>query len=95
MAVLMIGCYLGVAYITYATQGFYVYSFLNPSKGAILAAYICGIFAGILVIFALVWMIKWALKRTTHAQTRDEWRERYEMRERDTSLEHGKSGSGY
>jgi hypothetical protein len=80
---------LGVAYITHATQGIYVYSFLNPSKGAILAGYICGIFAGCMVIFAIVWMIKWGLKRTTHAKTRDGWRERYEMR--DNSLEYGKA----
>jgi hypothetical protein len=80
--------YLGVAYITHATQGIYVYSFLNPSKGAILAAYICGIFAGTLVIFALVNLVKWALKRTTHAKELDRWRERYEMRTRD--VEHGK-----
>ena len=91
----MVGSYLGVAYITHATQGFYVYSFLNPSKGAVLAAYICGIFAGTIVIFALVWLVKWALKRTTHAKTRDEGRVRYQMRTRDSSLEQGKAEGGF
>lgn len=85
----MLGAYLGVAYITHATQGIYVYSFLNPSKGAIVAAYICGIFAGTLVIFALVNLVKWILKRTTHAKELDRWRERYEMRTRD--VEQGKN----
>jgi len=47
--------YLGVAYITHATQGFYTYSFLNPQKqGAKLAAYIAGIAIGEVVVFLLV-----------------------------------------
>lgn len=51
---LLLACYLGVAYITYATQGFYTYSFLNPSKEhGYLAAYIVGIGAAGFIIFAL------------------------------------------
>jgi len=84
--------YLGVAYITKATQGFYVYSFLNPSKGAILAAYIVGILVGSILVFAIVNLVKWGLAKSTSAKTRDGWRDRYEMRNRDTSLERGKSG---
>lgn len=74
--VILLGCYLGVAYITHATQGFYsehtnpiifrdptetaltAYSFLDPKKqGATLAAYIVGIAAAAVVIFAIVWGI--------------------------------------
>jgi hypothetical protein len=62
------GGYLGVAYITRATIGIYVYSFLNPDKGGIVAAYIVGIFVGALLIFAIVNGVAWALKRTTRAK---------------------------
>lgn len=89
---LIVACYLGVAYITKATQGFYVYSFLNPSKGPILAAYIVGILAGSIIVFVIVNLIKWGLAKSTNAKTRDGWKDRYEMRMRDTSLERGKSG---
>lgn len=90
----MVACYLGVAYITKATQGFYVYSFLNPSKGPVLAGYILGILAGCVIVFAIVNCIKWALSRATSAKRRDAWRERYEMSQHD-SLERGKSGTSY
>ncbi|EIM88717.1 uncharacterized protein STEHIDRAFT_75460 [Stereum hirsutum FP-91666 SS1] len=50
--VILLAFYLGVAYITFATQGFYVYDFLDPSEqGALLAAYIVGIGAGCVVVF--------------------------------------------
>jgi hypothetical protein len=50
-----LACYLGVAYITRATQGFYVYSFLDPQiQHALLAAYIVGIAVGECVVFAVV-----------------------------------------
>ena len=80
-----------MAYITKATQGFYVYSFLNPKKGPVLAAYIVGILAGSIAIFVLVNLIKWGLAKVTHAKVREDWRERYEMRQRESSLERGKS----
>ncbi|KAF8464077.1 hypothetical protein BDZ91DRAFT_660661 [Kalaharituber pfeilii] len=59
--IVFLGGYLGVAYITYATQGFYTYSFLDPKKDGpgIVAAYICGIVVGICVLFAVVWGIQW------------------------------------
>ncbi|PAV23898.1 hypothetical protein PNOK_0096600 [Pyrrhoderma noxium] len=43
--VLLLACYLGVAYITHATQGFYTYGFLNPSNksSGVLVAWIIGI----------------------------------------------------
>lgn len=47
--------YLGVAYITHATQGIYTYSFLDPqAQHGKLAAYIVGIAVGEVIIFALV-----------------------------------------
>ncbi|KAF7312802.1 hypothetical protein MKEN_00963600 [Mycena kentingensis (nom. inval.)] len=53
--IVMLGGYLGVAYITHATQGFYTYGFLDPAKGkALLAGYIVGIAVGQVVVFLLV-----------------------------------------
>ncbi|TFK71168.1 hypothetical protein BDN72DRAFT_765518 [Pluteus cervinus] len=53
--VVCLGAYLGVAYITHATQGYYTYSFLDPVKeGKLLAGYIIGIAAGECIIFAIV-----------------------------------------
>ncbi|KZP21791.1 hypothetical protein FIBSPDRAFT_860177 [Athelia psychrophila] len=48
-------CYLGVAYITKATDGFYTYSFLDPhTEHGLLAAYIAGIGIGGALVFAAV-----------------------------------------
>lgn len=56
--IILLGCYLGVAYITHATEGFYVYSFLDPSKQhALLAGYIVGIAVAECIIFAIIWGI--------------------------------------
>jgi len=58
VTILLLALYLGLAYVTYATQGFYTYNFLNPDNGAgSLAGYILGIFAGSLVIFVVVWLL--------------------------------------
>ncbi|KAJ7148063.1 hypothetical protein C8R43DRAFT_522183 [Mycena crocata] len=52
--ILLLAGYLGVAYITHITQGFYTYDFLDPHKeGALLAAYIVGIAVGEIVVFLL------------------------------------------
>ncbi|KAJ7512224.1 hypothetical protein B0H11DRAFT_1843971 [Mycena galericulata] len=52
--VLLLAGYLGVAYVTYAAQGFYTYPFLNPrTQHALLAAYIAGIALGAVVVFLL------------------------------------------
>ncbi|KAF8647544.1 hypothetical protein AX16_006633 [Volvariella volvacea WC 439] len=49
------GLYLGVAYITKATQGFYPYPFLDPAEeGPLVAAYIVGIAVAEIVVFAIV-----------------------------------------
>jgi hypothetical protein len=51
LILIMLG-YLGVAYITHATQGFYTYKFLDPKKEkGFLAAYIAGIPVGECLIF--------------------------------------------
>jgi len=84
--------YLGVGYITKASQGFYVYSFLNPSKGPILAAYIVGILAGTILVFCIVNLIKWGLSKRTAAKRRESAHE-YEIRRRDASLEEGKNSA--
>ncbi|KAJ6471615.1 hypothetical protein C8R47DRAFT_745487 [Mycena vitilis] len=55
LLIVLLGGYLGVAYVTRAEQGFYTYPFLNPSPHpALLAAYILGIGAGACVVFSLV-----------------------------------------
>ncbi|KAJ7472933.1 hypothetical protein B0H11DRAFT_2037790 [Mycena galericulata] len=52
--VLLFAGYLGVAYITYATQGFYTYAFLDPyTEHAFVAAYIAGIALGAVIVFLL------------------------------------------
>ncbi|KAJ7615541.1 hypothetical protein FB45DRAFT_841989 [Roridomyces roridus] len=67
--ILFLACYLGVAYITHHTQGFYVYSFLDPQEqGALLAAYVIGIAAGGIILFSLsrgvaVLRQRWASRR--------------------------------
>jgi hypothetical protein len=51
----LFACYLGVAYITHATQGFYTYSFLDPSvQHGLLAAYIIGMGVGYCILFTIV-----------------------------------------
>ncbi|KAJ3534267.1 hypothetical protein NMY22_g7000 [Coprinellus aureogranulatus] len=58
VTIVMLGGYLGVAYITYHTQHFYPYSFLDPKEqGKMLAAYIVGIAVGQAIIFVIVWGI--------------------------------------
>ncbi|KAK0460076.1 uncharacterized protein EV420DRAFT_1673018 [Desarmillaria tabescens] len=53
--IVLLGAYLGVAYITNATQGFYTYNFLDPQKqGSFLAAYIAGIAVGYIVVFGII-----------------------------------------
>ncbi|KIM37586.1 hypothetical protein M413DRAFT_13279 [Hebeloma cylindrosporum] len=66
--ILFLAMYLGVAYITHATQGIYTYSFLDPQKqGPTLAAYIVGILVGYSIVFSLVRGVvvlreRWAMK---------------------------------
>ena len=65
--ILILALYLGLAYLTYRTEGFYVYSFLNPSlhgRGRVVA-YVFGILAAVIVIFSLVKLLIWLRKRVT------------------------------
>jgi len=62
--VLILGGYLGVAYITHATQGFYPYNFLDPNiEHARLAIYIVGIPASGIIVFLIVRAVCWVKKR--------------------------------
>ncbi|KAF8175552.1 hypothetical protein BJ912DRAFT_1147056 [Pholiota molesta] len=66
MTLVVLGAYLGLAYVTHATQGFYTYSFLDPSKGSKkLAIYIVGIAIGQCVVFILVNVLIYVRKRLT------------------------------
>jgi hypothetical protein len=61
--IIILALYLGLAYLTRYTQGFYVYAFLDPSKGAgKTAGYILGIAAGIVVVFVIVKGLMWTRK---------------------------------
>jgi hypothetical protein len=61
--VIILALYLGLAYLTKATEGFYVYNFLNPAQGAgKTAGYILGIAAGIIVVFVIVKGLTWTRK---------------------------------
>ncbi|KAF7292124.1 hypothetical protein MIND_01239400 [Mycena indigotica] len=68
LQIALLGGYLGVAYVTHATQGFYTYSFLDPAaQGALLAAYIVGIAGGDVVVFlagrgVVVLRQRWAVR---------------------------------
>lgn len=53
--IFLLACYLALAYITHATEGFYPYSFLDPSTGnGRVTGYCFGILVAICVIFAIV-----------------------------------------
>ncbi|KAF8803216.1 hypothetical protein BYT27DRAFT_7195795 [Phlegmacium glaucopus] len=55
VTIVILAGYLGVAYITHATQGIYPYAFLDPKKqGKLLAAYIVGIAVGQCIVFLVV-----------------------------------------
>lgn len=66
LLVILLALYLGLAYITRATQGFYPYAFLNPVYGSgRLAGYIIGIALACVVIFLIVWGLIWVRRRFT------------------------------
>jgi hypothetical protein len=54
--VFLLALYLGLAYLTHATEGFYVYDFLDLDKHSdgIVAAYIVGILVAAIVVFLIV-----------------------------------------
>jgi hypothetical protein len=64
--IILLLLYLALAYLTHATEGFYVYDFLDPSKGSgRVAGYCFGIAAAIIVIFFLVRGLLWLRRRYT------------------------------
>ena len=64
--VILLACYLALAYITHATQGWYPYSFLDTSKGSgRVTGYCFGILAAVCVIFGVVWGLIWLRNRAT------------------------------
>ncbi|KAK6367428.1 uncharacterized protein PV06_06708 [Exophiala oligosperma] len=64
--IILLLLYLALAYLTHATQHFYVYSFLDPSKGSgKVTGYCFGIAAGIIVIFFAAWAVIWLRQRYT------------------------------
>lgn len=63
---IILALYLALAYITYASEGFYPYDFLNTGKGSgKVAAYAFGILAAIIVIFGIVWGVIWLRRWVT------------------------------
>ncbi|KAH6663211.1 hypothetical protein B0J14DRAFT_495113 [Halenospora varia] len=77
--IVILACYCGLAYVTYATKHYYVYNFLNPGpkvvnaaghniggvgKGAVVG-YVFGIAAAIIIIFSLVKGVAWVRKWVT------------------------------
>ncbi|KAI9828746.1 MAG: hypothetical protein M1832_001851 [Thelocarpon impressellum] len=59
--IIILALYLGLAYVTYAAQGFYTYSFLDPQESgrARVVAYVFGILAAIVVVYLLVRLLVW------------------------------------
>jgi signal transduction histidine kinase len=54
--IILLGLYLALAYVTYATEGFFVYSFLDNktnSSGKV-AGYIIGILVAAIIVFLIV-----------------------------------------
>jgi hypothetical protein len=69
--VVILESYLGVAYITHATQGIYTYDLLDPKKnGKLLPAYIIGIAVVHCIVFLIVTGVihlrDWIIKRNKH-----------------------------
>jgi predicted membrane-bound dolichyl-phosphate-mannose-protein mannosyltransferase len=54
--IILLALYLGLAYLTHATQGFYVYPFLDLQKNSsgLVGAYIVGILVAAVIIFLIV-----------------------------------------
>lgn len=60
LLVLILALYLALAYITYATEGFHPYSFLDSKKGSgRVTGYCFGILAAACIIFGAVWGLVW------------------------------------
>jgi hypothetical protein len=65
--IIVLGLYLGLAYLTHATKGFYPYSFLDVGKNGsgLTAAYILGIAIGTIIVYLIVKGLIWLRKFVT------------------------------
>ena len=54
--IVLLALYLGLAYLTHATEGFYVYGFLDLQKNTsgMVAAYVVGILVAAIIFFVVV-----------------------------------------
>ncbi|KAF4440240.1 hypothetical protein FACUT_3564 [Fusarium acutatum] len=69
--IFILALYLALAYLTHATQGFYVYNFLDYQDvggRGIVAGYILGIAVGIVIIFCIVWGVIWVRRWLTETK---------------------------
>jgi hypothetical protein len=65
--IVILAMYCGLAYVTHATKGFYVYSFLDPGRngrGAVVG-YIFGIAVGCIIVFGVAWGLIWTRRWVT------------------------------
>jgi hypothetical protein len=71
VCILVLGGYVGVAYITHLTQQFYPYPFLDPSTHRkTLPLYIIGIALGQCIIFCLIKFLMYGRYRLTNKASR-------------------------
>ncbi|OJD26758.1 hypothetical protein ACJ73_01847 [Blastomyces percursus] len=72
--ILILLLYLGVAYITHAAEGFWVYPFLNPgpngSRSGNVVKYLSIVVAALLITFAGVWVVSWIKRRLVGLKTK-------------------------
>jgi hypothetical protein len=67
----ILAAYLGLAFLVEATEGFYVYGFLDYEEvggRGMVAAYCVGIAVGAVVAFCLVWGIVWLRRWITETK---------------------------
>jgi hypothetical protein len=70
--VIILALYLALAYVTLASNHFYVYSFLDPAKQSrgVVAGYIIGILVGCLIVFFIVHFViklrRWVTEDKMH-----------------------------
>ncbi|KAB8074165.1 hypothetical protein BDV29DRAFT_174088 [Aspergillus leporis] len=88
--VLLLLLYVSLAYLTYHTEGFYTYSFLDPGehheKSGKVTAYCFIILAAIVIIFILTWCVIWLRRKLTGGKVK---RSVYD-RERQVEMQEGR-----
>lgn len=87
--ILLLAGYLGVAFITLATQGWYTYSFLDHDEvggRGIVAAYVAGILVGTIIVFCIVWGIVWIRRWLTEKKLRMEGKFATQFRRGDVEM---------